>query len=247
MSSDTLLFDTIEDTIEAFRDGNFVIVVDSTSRENEGDLIIAASAMTPEKMAFMVRYTSGIICTPIMPDLAGMLDLPLMVREGGSEDPNKTAYTISIDANHPSITTGISAHDRALTCNTLASADLILVPKPSHFRRPGHIFPLIVRPGLICERRGHTEAAMELCRLAELPFVGVISELVDDGIEIKGKAERKEPGMMRRAECIEFGKQWGLKCCCIEDLVAFVEAEKPYVSSLPEQTSQHTPRDTKNT
>ncbi|CAD6505826.1 BgTH12-01313 [Blumeria graminis f. sp. triticale] len=247
MSSNTPQFDTIEDSIEAFRDGNFVIVLDSTSRENEGDLIIAASAMTPEKMAFMVRHTSGIVCTPIMPDLAKALELPLMVGEKESEDPNQTAYTISIDAKHPSITTGISAHDRALACNLLVSAEASLTPKPFHFRRPGHIFPLIARPGLIRQRRGHTEAAIELCRLASLPLVGVISEIVDDGIETKGKAERKEPGMMRRAECIEFGKQWGLKCCCIEDLVAFVEAEEAEIESVVDPISCHTPSVTKNT
>ncbi|KAI0999102.1 hypothetical protein K3495_g9092 [Podosphaera aphanis] len=227
-----LQFDSIEDTITSFREGNFVIVLDSPLRENEGDLVIAASAMTPEKMAFMIRYTSGLICTPILPSLASALDLPQMVHEGKSEDPNKTAYTISIDAHHPSVTTGISAHDRALTCTVLASASREKCLSSNDeteaplFRRPGHIFPLRARSGLTRERSGHTEAAIELCQLANLPPVGVISELVEDGTEIEGKAERREPGMMRGKTCIDFGKQWGLKCCCIEDLVSWVEAKE---------------------
>ena len=133
-------------------------------------------------------------------------------------DPNRTAYTISIDSNHPTITTGISAHDRALTCRTLA------LPSASeaHFRRPGHVFPLRARSGGVRERQGHTEAAVELCRLAGKQEVGVICELVEDGEEVEGSAERVEGGMMRRDGCLRFGKRWGLKVCTIEDLVDYV-------------------------
>ncbi|KAL8701271.1 MAG: hypothetical protein Q9201_004996 [Fulgogasparrea decipioides] len=210
-------FDPIEDTINAFRNGEFIVVLDSTDRENEGDLIIAAEALTTEKMAFMVRHSSGLICAPLLPYHAAALNLPQMVTENA--DPNRTAYTVSIDASDPSITTGISAHDRALTCRTLASPAV----EASHFRRPGHVFPLRARAGGIKERRGHTEAAIEFCKLAGKAPVGVICELVDDGEEITGRAERIGGGMMRRDGCLKFGRKWGLKVCTIEDLVDYVE------------------------
>ncbi|KAI5295329.1 3,4-dihydroxy 2-butanone 4-phosphate synthase, partial [Ascosphaera atra] len=159
----------------------------------------------------------GYVCAPILPDLADALDLPLMVKD--STDPNRTAYTISVDSADPSITTGISAHDRALTCRTLASAN---VTKES-FRRPGHIIPLRARKGGVRERRGHTEAAVDFCRLAGKPAVGVIGEIVEDGIETEGVAERSGSGMMRRDGCLKFGQRWGLKVCTIEDLVDYLE------------------------
>lgn len=139
-------------------------------------------------------------------------------------DPNRTAYTVSIDAEHPDITTGISAYDRALTCRTLAS----LGASKDSFRRPGHVFPLRAREGGIRERRGHTEAAVEFCKLAEKRPVGVICELVDDGLEVGGKkkAERVGGGMLRRDGCLAFGKKWGLRVCTIEDLVKYVELEE---------------------
>ena len=134
-------------------------------------------------------------------------------------DPNRTAYTISIDSSDSSVTTGISAHDRALTCRTLASDSC----KPASFRRPGHVFPLRARGGGIRERKGHTEAAVEFCRLAGKRLASVICELVEDGEEVPGAAERIEGGMMRRDGCLDFGKRWGLRVCTIEDLVEYVE------------------------
>ncbi|EXJ63969.1 3,4-dihydroxy-2-butanone 4-phosphate synthase [Cladophialophora yegresii CBS 114405] len=213
-------FDSIESTIQAFRNGEFIVVLDSQDRENEGDLIIAAQDVTTEKMAFMVRYTSGLICAPITSQLASELDLPQMVVD--NEDPNRTAYTISIDSNDESVTTGISAHDRALTCRTLAS------PKATaaSFRRPGHVFPLRARDGGVLERTGHTEAAVEFCRLAGKAKAGVICEMVDDGEPVPGQTIMREPGMMRRDACLEFGRKWGLKVCTIEDLVEYVRREK---------------------
>lgn len=133
-------------------------------------------------------------------------------------DPNRTAYTVSIDASDASITTGISAHDRALTCRTLASAS----STPSSFRRPGHVLPLRAREGGIKQRQGHTEAAVEFCKLANKQPVGVICELVEDGEEVEGQALRNEGGMMRRDSCLRFGERWGLKVCTIEDLVDYV-------------------------
>ncbi|KAL2046841.1 hypothetical protein N7G274_000859 [Stereocaulon virgatum] len=213
-------FDSVHDTIEAFRNGNFIVVLDSTDRENEGDLIIAAEDVTTEKMAFMIRHTSGYVCAPIPPTLTTSLDLPQMVIE--NTDPNRTAYTISIDSSDPSVTTGISAQDRALTCRTLASPS----SNPASFRRPGHILPLRARPGGIRERQGHTEAAVEFCRLAGKRPAGVICELVEDGKEVEGSASRKEGGMMRRDGCLRFGKRWGLKVCTIEDLLDYVNRQE---------------------
>lgn len=173
-------FDSIPDTIAAFARDEFVIVLDSPSRENEGDLIIAASALTPSKAAFMIRHTSGYICAPLPVSRAAALQLPQMV--ANNADPNRTAYAVSVDAAAPGITTGVRV------------------------------------------RRGHTEAAVDLCRLAGKQPVGVICELITDGEEVPGKAERLGGGMMRRDQCLEFGRRWGIKVCTIEDLVLYLEA-----------------------
>lgn len=136
-----------------------------------------------------------------------------------NEDPKRTAYTVSVDSASPLITTGISAHDRALTCRELASD----ASTPDSFRRPGHVFPLKSREGGVRERRGHTEAAVDLCRLAGKKPVAAICELVEDGREVAGQAIREEPGMMRGEACIEFARRWGLKVCTIADMVDYLE------------------------
>ncbi|KAH7135743.1 DHBP synthase RibB-like alpha/beta domain-containing protein [Dendryphion nanum] len=210
-------FDSIPDVIQAFANDEFVIVLDSPSRENEGDLIIAASALTPSKASFMIRYSSGYICAPLPASRAAALHLPQMVAENA--DPNQTAYAVSIDGIHPGATTGISAEDRSMTCRMLADP----AAKASHFRRPGHVLPLQAREGGVRVRRGHTEAAVDLCRLAGKAEVGVICELITDGEEVEGKPERIGGGMMRTEECLTFGKKWGIKVCTIEDLVAYIE------------------------
>ncbi|MCJ1472189.1 hypothetical protein MMC13_000836 [Lambiella insularis] len=241
--SPALEFDSIEDTIRSFKnssrkpflvpkkshlltsvlateEGKFIIVLDSQDRENEGDLIIAAEAVTTEKMSFMIRYTSGLICTPMPASFTERLDLPQMVVD--NTESHRTAFTFSVDASHPSVTTGISAHDRALTCRALAS------PKssPSSFWRPGHIFPLRARDGGVKVRTGHTEAAVDFCRLAGMQPVGVICEMVDDGAEVEGLAERTEGGMLRRDGCLQFGRKWGLKVCTIEDLAEYIDHQE---------------------
>ncbi|MCJ1246168.1 3,4-dihydroxy 2-butanone 4-phosphate synthase [Trapelia coarctata] len=208
-----LQFDSIEDTVQAFKQGQFIIVLDSQDRENEGDLIIAAEAVTTEKMAFMIR---GLICTPMPTQLTEYLKLPQMVVD--NTESHRTAYTISVDSADPSVTTGISAHDRALTCRRLASPS----SNPSSFRRPGHIFPLRAREGGVRVRTGHTEAAVDFCRLAGMQPVGVICEMVEDGEEMVGQTERRGGGMMRRDGCLKFGRKWGLKVCTIEDLVEYM-------------------------
>ncbi|KAJ5567689.1 hypothetical protein N7535_006995 [Penicillium sp. DV-2018c] len=214
-------FDSIEDTIAAFKNGEFIIVLDSQDRENEGDLIIAAESITAAQMAFLVRYTSGLICAPITPDLATRLALPQMVLDNA--DPKCTAYTITIDSSDDSVTTGISAEDRALTCRTLASPTAQI----DSFRRPGHIIPLQARPGGVRERTGHTEAAVDFCKLAGKAPVGVIAELVEDGVVVEGRPEiGGNNGMMRRDGCLRFGKKWGIKVCTIEALVEYLDREE---------------------
>lgn len=210
-------FDSIPDVVAAFANGEFVVVLDSPDRENEGDLIIAAESLTPEKAAFMIRYSSGYICAPLPVSRAAALHLPQMV--ANNADPNRTAYAISIDANDESVSTGISAHDRSLTCRMLADPNA----KASHFRRPGHILPLQARDGGVRVRRGHTEAAVDLCRLAGKQPVGVICEMINDGESVDGRPELVGGGMMRTDDCLKFGKKWGIKVCTIEDMVTWIE------------------------
>ena len=165
----------------------------------------------------MIRYSSGYICAPLPASRAAALHLPQMVTQNA--DPNQTAYAVSIDAVHPTVTTGISAADRALTCRMLADP----ASTAANFRRPGHILPLQAREGGVRVRRGHTEAAVDLCRLAGKNEVSAICELITDGEEVEGRAEMVGGGMMRRDECLAFGKRWGIKVCTIEDMVTYLE------------------------
>ncbi|KAG6006205.1 3,4-dihydroxy 2-butanone 4-phosphate synthase [Claviceps maximensis] len=210
-------FDSIPDTIEAFRRGEFILILDDPGRENEADLIIAAEHVTTEQMAWMVRYTSGLICAPITPSRADALELPVMVP--ASQDARGTAYTISVDAAHDSVTTGISAHDRALCCRFLADPQ----SHAGSFIRPGHILPLRAVPGGVRQRTGHTEAAIEFCRLAGKKPAAAIAELVEDGEPQPGQPIITTAGMMRGHDNIAFARKWGIKVCTIADLVQYVE------------------------
>ncbi|KAJ3129123.1 hypothetical protein HK098_002364 [Nowakowskiella sp. JEL0407] len=196
-------FDTIEDALTEIGKGNFVIVVDNEDRENEGDLVLAAEDMTPEKMAFMIRYTSGVICVPAEGDRLDELELPLMVER--NTESLRTAYTITVDYSIGT-TTGISAYDRSLTVRKLAD------PKstPNQFTRPGHVFPLRYAPGGVLKRVGHTEASVDFCKLAGKQPVAAISEIVlDDG------------RMARRDDLRVLAKRWGMKIVKISDLVKY--------------------------
>jgi 3,4-dihydroxy 2-butanone 4-phosphate synthase len=205
-------------TINSTARGDFLVVLDSPHREDEGDLIIAASAITPAKAAFLIRHTSGYLCVPLTALRATELGLPQMVSR--NEDPKGTAYSITVDAIAPDLTTGISAADRALTCRWLADPS----KGKNDFRRPGHVAPLQAREGGVRERPGHTEAAVDLCRLAGLEGVGAIAELVEEGQLIEGSGELAGTiGMMRRDGCLRFAKRWGLCCVTIEELVAYIE------------------------
>ncbi|PNS16376.1 3,4-dihydroxy-2-butanone-4-phosphate synthase [Sphaceloma murrayae] len=213
-------FDSIPAAIRAYASGSFIIVLDSPSRENEGDLIILASALTASKSAFLIHHSSGYLCAPMPASRADALDLPPMLPETANADPNRTAYTITVDAAE-GVTTGISAADRALTCRLLGARGTT----KEMLRRPGHVVPLRAKRGGVRERQGHTEAAVEFARLAGLDEeeqVGVIAELVEGGAELR-TAEREGTGMMRRDECLAFGKKFGIPVVTIEDLVAYVE------------------------
>jgi 3,4-dihydroxy 2-butanone 4-phosphate synthase / GTP cyclohydrolase II len=181
MPTSSSLSTSIPLALEAFKQGQMLIVTDDDDREGEGDLIVAASLCTPEQMAFIVRHTSGIVCTPIAPDLARKLRLDPMVAV--NDAPLSTAFTVSVDYRH-GLTTGISADERTATVRALANSNV----GADDFVRPGHIFPLIARSGGVLMRSGHTEAAVDLCQLAGLPPVGVICELInDDGSVMKGE------------------------------------------------------------
>ncbi len=152
-------FSSVEDAIAAVGRGEIVVVVDDEDRENEGDLIMAADAVTPEKIAFFLAHTSGLICAPLTPERVEQLDLPLMVTS--NTEVQRTAFTVSVDYRHGT-STGISASDRAATIKALVDPHI----RPSDLNRPGHIFPLRYRPGGVLKRAGHTEAAVDLARAA---------------------------------------------------------------------------------
>lgn len=199
--------------------GNPIVVLDSASRENEGDLILAAADASPAKLAFLIRHTSGFLCVSVPPPLAARLELPQMVAD--NRDPNRTAYTVTVDAADD-VGTGISARDRSVTCRLLAAPGATR----DSFRRPGHVVPLQAREGGVRVRAGHTEAAGEFCRLAGKEPVGVLAELVEDGGEAAsdGTGEMGEGfGMMRRDACLAFGRRYGLRVVTIEALIQFLE------------------------
>ncbi|GAA1989675.1 3,4-dihydroxy-2-butanone-4-phosphate synthase [Terrabacter lapilli] len=192
---------TVEEAFEALRSGRPVLVLDDEDRENEGDLVLAAETATEEWMAWTIRHSSGYLCAPMPGDVADRLELPLMVAE--NRDPLRTAYTVSVDAAS-GITTGISAADRLRTVQVLAHPDSV----PADLIRPGHILPLRARAGGVLTRPGHTEAAVDLTRLAGLSPVGVIGELVhDDGT------------MMRFDAVVALGRESGLPVITIEQLI----------------------------
>ena len=202
--------------IKAFEAGEIVVVVDDDDRENEGDLIVAAEHCTPEKMAFIVRHTSGIVCAPMTPADAKRLNLGPMVAE--NDAPHATAFTVSVDCRH-NTTTGISAADRNSTVRSLANPNVGAVD----FVRPGHIFPLVAKEGGVLMRSGHTEAAVDLCKLADLAPVGVISELVND-----------DGTVMRGAQVNEFAAKNNLIVISVADLISYRQRQETLVERVEE-------------
>jgi len=201
---------------EAFARGEIVIVIDDDDRENEGDLFVAASLCTPDKMAFIIRHTSGIVCAPLTPDQARRLHLDPMV--AANDAPLGTAFTVSVDVRH-GLTTGISAEERSNTVRALANGNI----GPGDFVRPGHVFPLIAKEGGVLMRSGHTEACVDLCRLAGVPAVGVLAELMND-----------DGSVMRGPAVAAFAAQHRLATVSIADLIAYRQSRDKLVERVAE-------------
>jgi 3,4-dihydroxy 2-butanone 4-phosphate synthase / GTP cyclohydrolase II len=206
----------VEEVAAAFGRGEIVVVADDDDRENEGDLFVAASMCTAEKMAFIIRHTSGIVCAPLSAEEAKRLHLDPMVAL--NDAPLGTAFTVSVDVRH-GLTTGISAEERTNTVRALANPN----SGAADFVRPGHVFPLVAREGGVLMRSGHTEACIDLCRLAGLPPVGVLSELMND-----------DGTVMRGAEVERFAAAHGLKRITIADLIAYRQIRDKLVKRVSE-------------
>ncbi len=209
-------FDSIEDALAAIAAGEMVVVVDDDDRENEGDLIMAASKATAEKVAFMIRHTSGILCTPILEEHAKRLNLEPMVAR--NDAPMSTAFTVSIDYAQ-GLTTGISAEERAATAQALTSSNV----SADEFVRPGHIFPLVGRRGGVLVRSGHTEAGIDLSVLAGCPPVGLLAELVND-----------DGTVQRLPQLREFASTHALKIITIADLISYRQQREQLVERTME-------------
>jgi 3,4-dihydroxy 2-butanone 4-phosphate synthase/GTP cyclohydrolase II len=216
MSAPKVRLDTIEEAVAEIAAGKAVVVVDDEERENEGDLVFAASRSTPELMAFTIRYSSGVICAPVTAPVLDRLGIPLMTPH--NRERMRTAYTVSVDARD-GVTTGISAADRSHTVRTLVDS----ATEPFEIVQPGHVFPLRYTEGGVLVRPGHTEAAVDLARLAGLTPAGVISEIVnDDGTMKRGKQLRA------------FADEHGLKMVSIEDLIHYRRRHENHVERVAE-------------
>lgn len=195
---------TIEEALEEFREGNFVIVVDDEDRENEGDFIIAAEKVTPEKINFMMRYGRGVLCAPITEERAAELELDMQVKENTSV--HETPFTVTVDRIGNGCTTGVSMYDRAQTILALADPNC----RPTDLARPGHVCPLRARSRGVLRRAGHTEAAVDLARMAGLQPVAALIEIINE-----------DGTMARLPQLMEVAKQWNLKIISIKDLIAY--------------------------
>lgn len=194
---------SVQQAIKDIAEGKFVIVIDEASRENEGDLILAGEKVSAEKMAFLLSHTTGIVCASVTQERAKRLDLPAMVQE--NQCAFKTAFTVSVDAG-AGITTGVSAADRAKTVQLLSDP----ASTPASFVRPGHVFPLVSQPGGVIQRPGHTEASMDLMRLAGMQPCGIFAELVN-----------ADHSMMRQQQIWDFAEQQGLTVITVDDLITY--------------------------
>ncbi len=210
------IFDSVETCLAEIRQGRMVIVTDDEDRENEGDLIMAADKVTAPAMGFMIRHTSGVICVPMTGDRLDALQLPLMVEH--NQESHRTAFTVSVDAAR-GVTTGISAGDRTATVQTLVNPQA----KPTDLVRPGHIFPLRYREGGVLIRAGHTEASVDLARLAGCTPAGILSEITND-----------DGTMARLPELIKFKQAHGLKLCTIRDLIEYRRHREKLVAKVQE-------------
>lgn len=203
-------FNTIPEALEALKQGKIIMCTDDPERENEGDFICAAEFATTENMNFMAKYGRGLICTPMSSEIAHHLNLPQMVSE--NTDNHCTAFTVSID--HVDTTTGISAEERGYTCRKCCDENT----KPDDLRRPGHVFPLVARKGGVIVRPGHTEATVDLCRLAGLKQCGICCEIM-----------REDGTMMRTPELLELSEEHDLVFITIKDLQDYLYRNEPHM------------------
>ena len=211
-------FGRVEDAIQDVRDGKMIIVADDEDRENEGDLVCAAAAVTPEMVNFMASHARGLICVALTRERANELNLPPMTDQ--NTDPQGTAFTVSVDAHRRfGVTTGISAFDRAKTIQVMINPE----SSPEDLRRPGHIFPLRAVPGGVLRRVGQTEASVDLARMAGFPPAGVICEILD-----------QDGTMARRPQLEVFASQHGLRFITVADLVAYRLAKERLVQRVAE-------------
>src|ERR1700724_650585 len=206
----------IHAVVTAFARGELVIVADDDDRENEGDLFVAASLCTPEKMAFIIRHTSGIVCAPLAHDEARRLHLDPMVAR--NDAPLGTAFTVSVDARH-GLTTGISAEERSNTVRALANGNM----GAADFVRAGHVFPVVAQEGGVLMRSGHTEACVDLCRLAGLSPVGVLAELMND-----------DGTVMRGPEIAAFAEKHKMQRISISELISYRQARDKLIERAGE-------------
>lgn len=203
-------FDTIDEALSELRSGKIILVTDDPERENEGDFICAAEYATTANVNFMATYGKGLICMPMSEEYVQKLKIPQMMQQ--NTDNHETAFTVSID--HVSTSTGISAAERSITARSCVADDA----KPEDFRRPGHMFPLLSKPNGVLERSGHTEATVDLCRLAGLKECGLCCEIMrDDGT------------MMRTPELLELAKKWDLKFITIQDLQSYRKSHEKLI------------------
>jgi 3,4-dihydroxy 2-butanone 4-phosphate synthase/GTP cyclohydrolase II len=209
---------TVQDALDALTRGEFVVVLDAADRENEADLVLSAACMTPEKMAFLLRHTTGIVCVPMPAARADALGLPLMVAD--NTDPHRTAFTVTVDAVEGT-TTGVSAADRAATARRLADPGA----RPEEFTRPGHMFPLRAHAGGVLGRPGHTEAAVDLAELSGLDPIMIISELT-----------RPDGEMARGEDVLDFARRHALPVIGIADVIAARRASRE-VPAIPLPTA----------
>jgi len=216
-----ITLDSIEDAIEAIRNGEVIVVVDDADRENEGDFICAAECISPEIINFMIKEGRGLVCAPITGERAEALDLQMMV--SSNTELHETAFTISVDLTGYGCTTGISAQDRAKTIQALTNPAI----KAHELARPGHIFPLIAKEGGVLRRTGHTEAAIDLARLAGLYPAGVVVEILNE-----------DGSMARVPDLLEIAERLNLKMISIEDLVAYRMRTERIVETIDERLVQ---------
>ena len=226
MEEKTFEFSTIEEALDALRKGKIILVTDEPDRENEGDFICAAQFATTENINFMATHGKGLICMPMSEEYTRKLQFPQMV--SSNTDNHETAFTVSVD--HVSTTTGISAAERSVTAMKCVDEEA----KPQDFRRPGHMFPLLARKNGVLERSGHTEATVDLCRLAGLKACGLCCEIM-----------REDGTMMRTPELIELARKWKMPFITIRDLQNYRKrheklVDRATVSRMPTKYGEFT-------